>query len=98
MLLLGVEEEIVFHEIWDCTIARDVWGGSIHKFQKASGRGSELRQIFEGLHVQCDSQEMDIFAVIARRIWLRRNLMDHENSFIHPNKVVGCTLGLPNIH
>jgi hypothetical protein len=63
-------------------------GGSIRKFQKASGRGLELRQIFEGLHIQCDSQEMDTFAVIARRIWLRRNLVVHENSFIHPNRLV----------
>jgi hypothetical protein len=47
-----------------------------------------LRQIFEDLHDQCDSQEMDTFSVIARKIWLRRNLMVHENFLTHPSRVV----------
>jgi hypothetical protein len=66
--ICGNEEETTFHALWDCMVARDVWGGSLRKFQKASGRGSDFRQIFEGLHDRCDHQEMDMFAVITRKI------------------------------
>jgi hypothetical protein len=31
---------------------------------------------------------MDTFSVIARKIWLRKNFMVHENSLTHPNRVV----------
>jgi hypothetical protein len=42
---------------------------------------------FPNLHVSCDKEILALWAVIARRIWLRRNSVVHNGSFIHPNMV-----------
>ena len=86
--ICGREEETIFHALWDCIAARDFWGGSLRKFQKASGKESDFHQIFEGLHNRCDHQEMDMFTVIAKKIWLRRNNVVHDKPFTDPNRLV----------
>jgi ribonuclease HI len=37
---------------------------------------------------RCDQTEVELFAVIARKIWLRRNQVVHGGSFSHPNQVL----------
>lgn len=37
---------------------------------------------------QCDGKEMDLFFVIVRRIRLRRNLVIHDKSFLHPTQLI----------
>jgi hypothetical protein len=37
---------------------------------------------------KCDAEEFQLFIVIARRIWLRRNAFLHEALFTHPNVVM----------
>jgi hypothetical protein len=32
--ICGLGEETCFHILWDCPSAKDVWGGSLKKFQK----------------------------------------------------------------
>lgn len=83
-----MEEETVSHILWECGSAWDVWGGNSRKLQKAAFRGREFIRIFEEMAANSDIKELEIFSVIARRIWLRRNLVVHEDSFLHPNQVV----------
>jgi hypothetical protein len=44
--------------------------------------------VFEKVADICDKKEMEVFSVIARCIWLRRNTVVHEESFIHPDQLV----------
>lgn len=86
--ICGLEEETISHALWDCTAGRDVLGGSLRRFQKATGRGLEFHQIFMEMEEQCDSKDMDTFSVIARRIWLRMNSEVHGTNFTPPNQLV----------
>jgi hypothetical protein len=35
-----------------------------------------------------DIKKVELFSVIARCIWLRRNQVIHENAFLHPNQLL----------
>jgi hypothetical protein len=37
------------------------------------------------MHARCDNSEIELFAITARRIWLRKNVVVHGDSFTHPS-------------
>jgi hypothetical protein len=37
---------------------------------------------------KCDKEEIELFAVLARRLWFRRNDVVHGGILTHPNQVV----------
>jgi ribonuclease HI len=81
------EDEDALHALWLCPAARDVWGSSVSCFQKYCYAGTN----FKGLVAYCvergTKEELELMAVIARRIWLRRNAWLFERRFDHPNTV-----------
>jgi hypothetical protein len=85
--ICGMEEETVSHIIWECESALDVWEGSTRKLQKLASRGRGFTFVFEEVAESCD-KEVELFSVIARRIWLRHNRIIHDNSFTHPIQLV----------
>ena len=96
--ICGVEEESVSHISWECASARDVWGGSTRKLQKLALRGMDfISSIFEEVAVHGEIEEVELFSVIARRIWLRRNQLVHESSFLHPTQLLRVILVIGGI-
>jgi hypothetical protein len=58
---------------------RLIWLGTTNGiFQKCLGCGSN----------RFNSFELEMFAAIARRLWLRRNAVIFEGLFDHPNKIL----------
>ena len=86
--ICNLEEETCFHILWDCHLARDVWSGSLKKFQKSSSCGSTFRPMVIELFQTCDDAELSLFAGIARWVWFRRNKVIHGGLFTHPNVLV----------
>jgi hypothetical protein len=82
------EDETVFHVLWKCLAARDVWSAGCTKFQKSCFEGPNFLQVAEGMLNICDKREFAYFVSIARRIWLRQNGTIHGDAFLHPNAVV----------
>ncbi|XP_041016138.1 uncharacterized protein LOC121258658 [Juglans microcarpa x Juglans regia] len=68
----------------------DVWSQGPIVFQKRTNRAASFKELVEKLHSLSDHNVMEIFSVIARGIWLRRNKLIFEDSFTHPTKVQ-CT-------
>jgi hypothetical protein len=83
-----LEEETCFHILWDCPSTRDIWSSNIKKFQKSSSWGLTFRQVVIEVIRDCDDEAISLFAVIARRIWFRRNEVIHGGLFFHPNVLV----------
>jgi hypothetical protein len=81
-------EEAVGHACWDCPAAQDVWGGCRGKLQKCGTEGRDFVQIFEEVSQRCDKDEVELFAVVSRKIWLRRNGVVHGESFTHPTQLL----------
>jgi hypothetical protein len=82
------EDETVAHVYWVCPAANDVWGGCKIKLQKCNIGGSDFGQIFQDVVSRCDRAEVELFATVARRIWLRRNDFIHGGNFMHPTHML----------
>jgi hypothetical protein len=82
------EEESIAHACWDCLAARDVWGGCRGKLQKCGTGERDFLQIFKEVSMRCEKNEVELFAVVARKIWLRRNGIVHGESFTHPTQLL----------
>jgi hypothetical protein len=77
----GSEEETVLHVLWLCPAAQDVWGGNKSSFQKCRSEGTSFVKVFEECLLLFDQDALDLLAVIARKIWLRRNSLVFEGLF-----------------
>ena len=82
------ENETVEHIIWECPAANDVWGGAQIKLQKSICSGGNFFQIFSGIISRCATEEVELFAIVAQRIWHHRNEVVHGGNFLHPTQVV----------
>jgi hypothetical protein len=82
------EEETAAHVCWNCPAANDVWGGCKIKLQKCSTGIDDFRQLFREVIQRCEKEDVELFAVVARRLWLRRNDFIHGGNFTHPAHVL----------
>ncbi|XP_059454931.1 uncharacterized protein LOC132185134 [Corylus avellana] len=62
-------------------VPKDVWSGGCSKFQKSSYDDPDFLWVVEGMLEKCDEEEFQVFVVIVRRLWLRRNDFINEGSF-----------------
>jgi hypothetical protein len=82
------EEETIVHMLWSCPAARDVWGCGPIKVQKSGITGDDFFEVFRLMVEQYDNDKLDLIAVIARKIWFRRNVVIHRGLFSHPLQVM----------
>ena len=80
-------EEYAEHIVWSCPSTSDVWSCGPLKIQKSACCRRNFAQLFEELIGRYDLQELEIFAVVARRIWMRRNELIHGGTFMDPHRV-----------
>lgn len=78
------EQETVVHVLWSCPAAQDVWGIGSMIFQKCAFNGDMIMQFMEFCLDRLKIEELNLMAVIARRIWLGRNKFIFESLFSHP--------------
>ncbi|XP_042942596.1 uncharacterized protein LOC122276753 [Carya illinoinensis] len=78
------EDETMIHILWNCPFAIDVWRQGPSGLHKSSIRPRKFSDLVEALISTCDQETMELFAIITRSIWGRRNQFIFENSFAHP--------------
>jgi ribosomal protein L37AE/L43A len=83
----GQEEEDELHAIWSCLAAKDVWASGSRIFQKSSFLGSSFLHLFQQACYRYSKKDLNMMAVLARGIWLRRNKWVFEGKFISPGDV-----------
>jgi hypothetical protein len=86
--ICGPVDESVEHILWSCSSSMDVWGGGPRSLQKCDVTESTFPTLFEGLMRRCNKEDLELFAVTARRIWLRRNSVVHGEPFTHPSQLL----------
>jgi ribonuclease HI len=82
------EIESVGHALWSCPAAQDVWHECSRRIQKTPLEHTGFMDIFEGLVRRFDEAEIDLFANIARQIWLRRNQWVFTGKFFSPVQIL----------
>jgi hypothetical protein len=82
------EDETIVHIIWSYSSWSYVWGCGLAKIQKCGNTGIDFPNIVRKGLVQCEREEFELFAITARRLWLRRNSVVHGESFTHPTQLM----------
>jgi hypothetical protein len=78
----------VTYILWDCPSTRDVWSACDRRIQKSQGCYGFFMEVLETVSGRCTRDEINLFVVIAKKIWARRNSMLHGGLFLHPNRIV----------
>ena len=86
--LCGRESETAVHALWSCPAAQDVWGSCCLKLQKMQSGYESFLLVFADIRKRCNEEEVDLFAVISKAIWARRNGVIFCGEFVHPITVV----------
>ncbi|XP_075666035.1 uncharacterized protein LOC142635854 [Castanea sativa] len=81
-------DESALHVLWECSVAQDVWAGSIRKLQKGICEVREIRQLVESMIHKLNLEELELFFVQAWLIWSQRNLVLHGGKLQDPTRLV----------
>jgi hypothetical protein len=68
------EPETTLHVLWNCPAAHDVWGGRKSRFQKCINDFGSFEDLLEDFIHRFDRNTVELMVVLARQIWLRRNM------------------------
>jgi hypothetical protein len=79
-----LESETVAHVLWACPAAKDVWIESFKSLHKCSFTHATFADLVELLSHRLDTGQLQLFAVTARLIWMRRNKWVFEEEFQPP--------------
>jgi hypothetical protein len=91
-LICTFEIELVLHILWECPAAVDVWSSGSRSLQKCSGGAVSLSSVLETLMRRCSSVDIELWAVLARKLWLRRNSVVFGGVFISSNQLMRETV------
>lgn len=80
-LICAVEVETVEHILWECSFAMDVWSLSSKKIQNCSFVGLSLMELVVYMDGYLEVAEFELFTVIARLLWFRRNKFLYDDIF-----------------
>jgi hypothetical protein len=73
--IYGLETETIGHILWSCTSARDVWLECTSQIKKSTRDEIDFIFIMKKLFERLNADQMQLVAMVARLIWLRRNSM-----------------------
>jgi hypothetical protein len=86
--LCGLESESSTHAVWLCDAAKAVWSECPSRIQKSSSGNDDFLTLFGMLNGRLDLEDMELFAMVAQRIWFRRNRFVFEGVFTPPNCLI----------
>ncbi|KAF5458866.1 hypothetical protein F2P56_022864 [Juglans regia] len=84
---MALEEENIIHAIWNYPAAQDVWHQCSTKLQKCHSPKPSIKNLITELEDSGGKEVIEEFAVVARRIWMRRNQFIFQQEFRSPNSV-----------
>jgi hypothetical protein len=92
-------EESVEHIIWSCPSAAYVWSFGSRRIQKSICGNKMFANLFENMIGRYDQQELEIFLVVGRRIWMGCNEVVHRGASIDPKQLfLSAVSGLEDFH
>jgi hypothetical protein len=84
----GSEEETTIHDVWSCPATQYVWGEKFSCFQKCNTHLSSFVHLLEYSLQRFSKDQVELLAVVARKVWLRRNSLVFEGVLRHPKEVL----------
>lgn len=87
-----LEEKTITHARWSCPASRMSGVVARKSSKNPIPRGATFLAIIEGFIGRFNGEDMALMAVLARRIWLRRNTLVFEGLFTPPSTVFSCAV------
>lgn len=89
--ICGLVAETIGYIIWSCSSSTNVWVDCNRKIQNYSGGEDYFLSILEELMERLDNEDLELVAMVARRIWLQRNTMAHRGELLYHSHLVRST-------
>lgn len=86
--MCGLEAESSTHAVWLCDAAKAVWSECPSRIQKCIYGNVDFLTLFGNLSGRLDSKDMELFAMVAQRVWFRHNRFVFEGVFIPPSCLI----------
>ncbi|KAG7994699.1 hypothetical protein I3843_01G071600 [Carya illinoinensis] len=88
----STKEENILHTLWNCEAAKDVWGQCSMRLQKSTCSQLPIMLFFENMIKALNDSKLQEFVMVARQLWLRRNVFIFKNKFLPPNCLLRETI------
>ncbi|KAF5447381.1 hypothetical protein F2P56_032936 [Juglans regia] len=82
-----MQKEIVSHALSSCGGAMDVWADNLSPVQKWASTEKDIQELWADRCNKLKREDLELMAVVLRRIWLRRNIFVFENKFEGPDVI-----------
>jgi hypothetical protein len=86
--LCGTEFESSIHAIWLCEAAKAVWSACPARIQKCATGDSDFLTLFGLLSARLSLEDLQFFAMVAQRVWFRRNKYVFDGVFTPPRCLI----------
>lgn len=80
--------ESVLHVLWECSVAVDVWVGSMKRILNHGGGQDGFLQLLEVLIHRLPLEEVEMFLVQAWMLWILRNKVRTRGAIQDPAQLV----------
>lgn len=86
--MCGLATETSSHILWGCESTWPVWSNCGGSFQKSIVVADDFINIFGYLCDRLSKEELELFAIIAHKLWLRRNKVVFEGLVLTPSCLI----------
>lgn len=73
-----------------CVAAKSVWSECSSRIHKCVSGNTDFLTLFGVLSSRLEREELELFAMVAQRIWFRRNIYVFDGIFLPPSSLVKC--------
>jgi hypothetical protein len=65
--------ESSYHALWGCSAARELWSKCPYKLSKCNFSALDLLSLFGQLRGRLERTKVELFVMVAQRVWFHRN-------------------------
>lgn len=85
--LCKIALETGIHVLWECSVAQDVWSGSLVRLQKCTKGHGDVLQLYADLLNRLSREEFELFLTSSWVIWNQTNVVIHGGKIKDPRQL-----------
>jgi hypothetical protein len=86
--MCGQATESSGHALWWCNASQVIWAEASRRLQKCTSDKTDFLTLLGHLSSHLEREELELFAMVAQQIWLRRNRVVFGGPVSNPQSLV----------